>query len=143
MELQEVQTLVSKLDIPTYKQDLTKDCTVLWLIANLRARNGNSLHFFPIMHWLLDEAERRHLLKRKVLEQHREALTIKAVKRDTPVPSVVSDTTAGVEPRLHDYQQAFVDKMRGGMRKGELFVVGSGVGKSMSHRGNPKLDSKP
>lgn len=66
--IQTLQSVISSMDVPSYKMDLEKDQNVLWLIENLVVRNRTHVRYPETMRDLINIARQRNLMKQKKLD---------------------------------------------------------------------------
>lgn len=85
MTLDELQVLVSKMNVPEYKRDLEKPATVKWLLENLKTRNLGHPQFVFCMSEILKHAVSQNWLKAK------EARVYEAQIRELKVKDLMKD----------------------------------------------------
>lgn len=68
-DLSNLQSAVSKLDVPLHKTNIAKGSNVIWLLQNLKVRNAQRPEFSTVMKALLDHATSQKLMKASELAE--------------------------------------------------------------------------
>ncbi len=71
---EQASKIVSTMNVPFFKQDVTRSPNIVWLVNNLGARNSAHQQYRDAMSWLLIQVETRNLMKKSEIARIRSTL---------------------------------------------------------------------